>query len=545
MEIYGDIIMSDENFKKFEQELFNTLVERNPHFATHLGIHEYDHLLPDGSYQKHREDIELIEEAKEKLRSFDPGDLSDENRFAREVGIHVLDMMLFSEKKIEMWKKNPSVPSVIGSAIFPLLKRDFAPFQERLESIIGRIDGIPEFIESSKSSLIDPVRLWVDMALESVEQLPMLFKLVLIMSQKEEVDEGTLKKLSKSIDRADQALEEYGVWLEEKRQEAEDEFTIGKELFDELLEKRKLGYTAEEILELGERYLEETRKNMDMYAAEIDPDKGTWEVLEDITSQTPSNIGEALDWYRQGLEEAKEFIIEKDLCTIPEDEEIEVTETPDYLRHIIPYAAYMGPAKYDDIKKGIYLVTPPQNHGWEKMSYWDVRNTTVHEGNPGHHLQISCATTVEDLLITFSHAVETIEGWAHYCEEMMKEHGFDDTPEARLVQNRDILWRAARIIVDVELSTGKMNFEEAVEYLMDTVGLERAPAVAEVKRYTQNPAYQLSYLLGKHMIMELKKEVKDDMGDEYSEKFFHDTILYAGSVPFTHLRELFNKKIGG
>ncbi len=536
--------MSDKEFKKFQEELFNTIIERNPHFATHVGIHDYDHLLPDGSMDKHLEDIELIEEARDKLESFDPEELSQENVFARKVGLHVLDMMLFNEKNIGMWKKNPSVPSLIGGSIFPLLKREFAPFEERLKSIIGRIEGIPEFVEASKSSLVEPIRLWVDMAIESVQQLPMLFKLVAMIAQEKGVDEETLIRLSRAVDRADEALEKYGVWLEEKRGEASDDFTIGEELFDELLKKRKLGYTADEILSLGEDYFEKTKNKMGEYAEQIDPNKDVWEVLEDITSKTPSNIEEALGWYREGLQEAKEFVIETDLCTIPEREEIEVTETPEYLRHLIPYAAYMGPAKFDDIKKGIYVVTPPAgDNGWKKMSYWDVRNTTVHEGYPGHHLQISCATTIDDYLIMFSRAIETIEGWAHYCEEMMKEHGFDDTPEARLIQNRDILWRAARIIVDVKLSTGKMSFEDAVSFLVKEVKLEKSAALAEVKRYTQNPAYQLSYLLGKHMLMELKKETKEKMGDDYSDKFFHDTILYSGSVPIEYLKERFYGKI--
>ena len=530
--------MYDEEFKAFEEELFETLMERNPHLATFIGIHRYDHLLPDGSLEKHMGDMKFMEEAFERLKGFDPKKLSPENRYYREVGMHAMELMLFQEKELGYWKKNPSVPDVIGGSLFPLLKRDFAPFEERLESIRKRIECVPEFVESSKSSLVEPKRLWVEMAMESVQQLPMLFKLIMMIAHGLGVGQEKLEELNAAIQKADESLEGYGEWLESKLEEADDDYVLGEELFDQLIEKRGLGYTAQEILELGERYFRETEENMKKYAGEIDPEKDVWEVLDQITSEYPSNIEEALEWYKKGLEEAKEFITEKDLCTIPENEEIEVTETPEYMRHLIPFAAYMGPAKFDEVKKGIYLVTPPPtDDGWKKMSYWDVRNTTVHEGYPGHHLQISCATTVDDYLIMFSSAIETIEGWAHYCEEMMKEHGFDDTPEARLIQNRDVLWRAARIIVDVKLSTGKMSFDEAVDFLVDKVKLQRPNAVAEVRRYTQNPAYQLSYLLGKHMLLELRDEIKKKMGTDYSEKFFHDTILYAGSVPMKYLRQ--------
>ncbi len=536
----------DKEFQNFEDELFDTLMERNPHMATHLGIHKYDHLLPNGSREKHLEDIQFMETAIEKLKGFDPERLSQENRFARKVGLHLLTLFLFNERKLRYWEKKPSVPSIIGSSIFPLLKREFAPFEKRFESIKSRVEAIPDFVEEAKSTLVDPVKLWVEMGVESIEQLPMLFKLVTMIATEEGIDDEKLDEFSSAVDQADAALEGYKNWLERLLPEASNDFSVGEELFKELLDLRELGYSSDEILRLGEEYMDSTLKKMDKYAAEIDPDLDKWKVLENVNSKLPSDFEEALGWYSDGLDEAKEFVIDNDLCTIPQNEKIEVSTTPEYLRHIIPFAAYMGPAKFDEIKKGIYLVTPPKRDAdWKKMSYWDIRNTTVHEGYPGHHLQISCSTEVDNMFVFLSHATETIEGWAHYCEEMMKEHGFDDTPEARLVQARDILWRAARIIVDVKLSTGKMEFDEAVEFLVDKVGLEERAAEAEVKRYTQNPAYQLSYLLGKHMIMEIREDVKNRYGDDFSEKGFHDTILYSGSVPLKFLKKEIERRMRG
>ncbi len=535
---------ADDDFGEFEQEVFDTLMERNPHFATHLGIHKYDHKLPDGSKEKHLGDIEMMEDALEELKGFEDDELSEENRSAKKVGIHLIELLLFEDEELEQWKKSPSVPEVIGGSIFPLIKREFAPFDERFDNIKKRVEAVPEYIEQSKSALTDPVRLWVDMAIESSERIPMLFKMVMMIAHEKGVGDDKLEEFEKAMDRADEALEEYVDWLTDKRLEAGEDFTIGEERFEELLEKRKIPYSSDEILDIGKKYLVECKEEMERYADKIDEEKAIEDVLEEVLSQTPEDFEEALEWYEEGLQDAKNFVIENDLCTIPENEEIEVTETPDYLRHIIPFAAYMGPAKFEERRKGIYLVTRPSNEkAWKNMAYWDVRNTTVHEGYPGHHLQLSAALKKNDVFILFSHAIETIEGWAHYCEEMMKDHGFDDTPEARLLQNKDLVWRAARIIVDIKLSTGKMSFSEAVKFMKDEVNMAEEAAVAEVKRYTQHPGYQLSYLLGKHMIKELKDDVKEDMGSDFSEKFFHDTILYAGSLPLVYLEDLFEKKI--
>ena len=88
-----------------------------------------------------------------------------------------------------------------------------------------------------------------------------------------------------------------------------------------------------------------------------------------------------------------------------------------------------------------------------------------------------------------------------------------------------------------------MSFDEAVDMLVREAGMERPGALAEVKRYTFNPAYQLSYLIGKHLISNLRGDLKRGMGRSYTDKFFHDTLLYAGSLPAKHMRQLFAHKM--
>src|SRR5438034_10457429 len=90
-----------------------------------------------------------------------------------------------------------------------------------------------------------------------------------------------------------------------------------------------------------------------------------------------------------------------------------------------------------------------------------------------------------------------------------------------------------------------MGFDEAVDLLVRECGMERPGAIAEVKRYTYNPAYQLSYLIGKHLILQLRRDVKKGLGKKYSEKLYHDTILYGGSVPLKYVREIFDYKVKG
>jgi uncharacterized protein (DUF885 family) len=202
------------------------------------------------------------------------------------------------------------------------------------------------------------------------------------------------------------------------------------------------------------------------------------------------------------------------------------------------------PGKFDSKQIGIYIVTRPsdvRNLG-KHLNYPSIVNTAVHEGFPGHFLQMAVSNRGSFVRL-LAGGTETIEGWAHYCEEMMMEHGFNRSPEVRFVQVNDAIWRAVRIIVDVKLSRGEMSFDEAVDMLMKEAGMSREAAVAEVRRYTLTPGYQLSYLLGKHMILKLRDEVKKKMGNKFSERFFHDTVAANGELPIFLLRKVFDLKL--
>lgn len=211
---------------------------------------------------------------------------------------------------------------------------------------------------------------------------------------------------------------------------------------------------------------------------------------------------------------------------------------------MIPFAAMMMPAKYDKPQIGVYIVTRPKDMGnlGKHLNYDSLKNTAVHEAYPGHFLQgaVSNRASVVRLLADGN---ETVEGWAHYCEQMMAEKGFIKDTESKLIQVNDAIWRAVRIIVDVKLSRGEMSFEEAVQMLMKEAALSQEGAVAEVRRYTQTPGYPLSYLLGKHLILQLKKEMKQKMGNKFDEKLFHDTITANGYLPISLLRTVFDQKL--
>jgi len=223
-----------------------------------------------------------------------------------------------------------------------------------------------------------------------------------------------------------------------------------------------------------------------------------------------------------------------------------VIETPAYLAPILPFAACVPAPFYLPDEPGYYMITRPYaNEGLKKHSYLGISNTMVHEAYPGHHIDMCCTNQIgsgfETVAYTLcSHAAEIVEGWAHYCEEMMLEEGFHTEKEkVELVILLDQIWRAIRIIVDVELHTKKRRYEDAIGMLLEHTRMELPQATAEVNRYTTAPTYQLSYLIGKLLIQELREEQKKKLGDSFNLKKFHDTILYSGELPYYLLKKQF------
>jgi len=531
-----------KEFEKTEEELFYGFLERYPIMGTRLGLHQYDDLMPEGSLAAMNEHLDFMKKSKAKLEAFKSKSLPEDKALDRDVGIYQLDLMLFFNDELKVWECMPSAPDIVGESIYHIFARDYAPFRDRLRSITKRLEKSPKYIEDSKEQITRPVKLWVDITIDSTTFLPGLFDII-IGTAKDKVPERDIKTLVNAIEATKNSFSEYKDWLTDLSSKAKEDYVLSDEQFAKLLRLRKINLSAEEILAIGKDYYEREKKKIISMLNEQGLAPTPQSVRDLLGAKHPKDFEETIAMYRKSIEDSKKFVIKEDLATMPPDEELIVMETPSYLAHVVPFAAYMSPAKFDKTKTGIYLVTPPLDEkSAAKHNLSTITNTTVHEGYPGHHLQLTCANTHDSMIRLVTHAIETTEGWAHYCEELMLEKGYK-YDNSQVSQAVDALWRAARVIIDVNLSTGKMSFDEAVNMLVNDVGIPRKEAEGEIKRYTKHPSYNISYLLGKHLIKELKGRIAKRMGSKFSEKFFHDTILYSGSLPIAFFDRVFDAKL--
>jgi uncharacterized protein (DUF885 family) len=538
---------ADEKFEKLTDEMIGKFLEKNPDFATQLGLHDpYDYQLPKGSTERFLENLRLEEEWVKRLKeTVKYEELNDEHKLNWRVVEKFHENSKFYFDEMRMHELNPDAFDIIGGVIFLMLTRDYAPLEKRMDAIAARIEKIPKYLEEFRSRFekTKPVKLWTEVAIESAQSMGSLFQFILHVA-KGNVPPKVYERLNKAVENLQPALKVHIEWLNSLLPRTTEKWALGKEKFEKLVKLRELGMTSEEILQLGEKYLKELKTERKRLAQQIAPGKSEQEIMKKIASNAPKTFEEALKFTEQAMNEAKQFVQEKKLATVYPEDKLLVKETPEYLTPIIPFAAMMMPAKYDKPQIGVYIVTRPRdianlgNH----LNYHSVKNTAVHEAYPGHFLQ-GAVSNRGSIVRLVADGTETTEGWAHYCEEMMAEKGFITDKEAKLIQVNDMIWRAVRIIVDVKLSRDEMSFDEAVDMLVKETGMSREAAVAEVKRYTQTPGYPLSYLLGKHLILQLKKEVIQRMGSKFDERFFHDTITANGYLPISLLRKVFDQKL--
>jgi uncharacterized protein (DUF885 family) len=532
----------DERFHDLVEARVRRLFEDNPVLASLHGVHTEDHRLGDSSRDAVLDEIAADRAHLAAVEALDDDELSPGVRFERDLEVHNVRLALFESDEVRDWERAGTAAGVIGDALFLLFARGAAPLAERLERITDRLEAVPAFVDGSRSRLVGrPVRIWQEVEARYASDLPSLFADVLSTAETT-LSPGSLARMRRAVDTANGCLEGYGAWVRDSLARATNDWPLGRERYDELVRLRAFGdLDTDAILGIGEEQLASGLQARRAAARELDPGADVHTVIDRLKSDHPATFAEALDGYRDAMRRARAHVIERGIATIPDDEHVEVIETPEYLRTVMPFAAYYEPARFDADQLALYIVTPDVDGDPNAMRehYWaSISNTSIHEAYPGHHLQLTMASRHPSLTRMLANAPEFVEGWGMYSEQLMREEGFDDGPAFRLAMYTDVVWRACRIILDVRMHRGELSADEATEFLVEHTAFETANARAEVRRYTYTPGYQLSYLLGKVLILGLREEEKRRLGAAYDQRAFHDTLLRNGSLPISFHRRL-------
>ncbi|WP_206860296.1 DUF885 domain-containing protein [Lysobacter changpingensis] len=213
---------------------------------------------------------------------------------------------------------------------------------------------------------------------------------------------------------------------------------------------------------------------------------------------------------------------------------LDVRPVPKEAEANAPGAYYIQPAM-DGSRPGIFFV----NFGnLEANTRWSLPTLTYHEGSPGHHFQIAIAQTLTDLpmLRRSLNPSAFTEGWALYAEQLAAEMGlYRDDPWGDLGRLRAELFRSVRLVVDTGLHRKRWTPEQAIDYMRAHTGMPESEVRSEVYRYLVQPGQACSYKIGHLKFVELRERARDQLGDRFDIRAFHDLVLGNGAVPLAVL----------
>jgi uncharacterized protein (DUF885 family) len=533
-----------------EAQTWDKLVDRyfdeavfpySPSMATQAGLHAWDARLEDMSAGGIRQQIAALRQFEKEVNAF-PGQPVD-----RDLVLANIRSTLLALVEIRMWEKNPDMYSGAASnAAFVIMSRTFAPPDVRLRSLIAREKQMPKLLADARANLKNPPRIYTDVAIEQLPGIVSFFQKDVPLAFKDVRDAALLKEFAATNAVVVRELEAYAGWLKsDLLPRSKGDFRIGAENYrKKLLYDEMVDLPLDRLLEIG---MQDLRKNQQWFrdtAKKIDASKTPQQILEAAEKDHPAP-DKLLAAFTDTLEGLRTFIAGHRLATIPSPVLPIVEETPPFMR-ALTFASMDMPGPYEKVaKEAFFNVTLPEK-SWkpraveEHMAAFNhgvIISTAVHEAFPGHYLQglwLNSAPASKARRLIGANTF--IEGWAHYCEQMMLDEGYGDGDlKLRLGQLQDALLRNARYIVGIRMHTGDMTYEQGVDFFVKEGFQTRTNGEREAKRGTSDPTY-LYYTLGKLQILKLREDYKAKRGAQFTLEEFHNKLLGQGMPPIRLLR---------
>lgn len=522
----------------------------NPTEATSAGLHEFDSRLEERSPEAVAGEARRLRGVLAELTRLPEWRLSPEAHYDYLLLQSHARARLLELEDVRMWRRDPNLYNRLAAeCVDNILKRSYAPIEQRLAAVLARERQIARLLAEARSNLDNPPRIYTETAITqaagSVEFFERVVPQMFERAGGSGLNAARRAEFHEANEQALAAIRGFREWLErDLLPRSNGDFALGAENFrKKLLYEEMVDTPLPVLLRDGERELRETQDQMRAVAEEIAPGRGVEAALQLLAREHPTAdglVGEA----RAELDRIRAFVRSAEIMTPPARENLTVAETPQYARSL-SFASLDAPGAFERVAtESYYYVTPP-DLSWtaqqqeEHLSHYDrytLTITSIHEAFPGHYYQALKARQTPSRVRSALGASSFVEGWAHYCEQMMVDEGFGgNNPKLRLAQLDAALLRLCRYLVGIRLHTAGMKLDEAVSFFMREGYQARTNAEREARRGTLDPTY-LVYTLGKMEILRLRDEWHKQLGDSFRIGDFHDRLLSYGMPPIKILR---------
>ena len=556
---------ADAIFEVVAERYLHELTSFSPVGATLIGDHSADDQLDQVDAAARDRNKDLYRKYLADLNEIEFDSLSSANQVDAEMLRAELRSSLWSLETLQQWAWDPLVyVHISGSAIYGLVARDFAPIEKRLVNIASRLAQMPRFLEQARAS-IQPERVPKIHAETAVQQNPGLLSIIetMVVPHIDALTPESQDRLNASIKIAQDAITEHQAWLEEELlPRAAGDFRIGAELFDTKLafalnsplSRKDIKARAEDEYEAVRNAMYEIAK--DVYAAQHPyttfpdtPDEAYKQTivraaLEQAYQQLPPRDG-IVAVAKEQLQQATEFVVEHNIVTMPDDP-VDIIIMPEFQRGIS--VAYLDPPGPLDVgQKAFYAVAPLPTDWTEEQvnsflreyNVFSMQDLTIHEGVPGHYLQIALSNRFPSALRSVLRSGPMVEGWAVYAERMMIDEGYlDHDPLMRLINLKWYLRAVTNAIIDAAIHVDGMTRDEAMKLMIEGGFQEEREAAGKWVRAQLTSAQLSTYFVGYQEHAEMRSAVEAAWGDEFTLRRYHDQALSYGSPPVKYIRAL-------
>ncbi len=534
------------DFNALVDKYFDSYFESHPAEATQVGFHQYDSKLEDYSAPARKKEIAGLKDYLAKFGQLDRSKLPPDTAADLDWMISSIHSQLLELETIQMWRKDPdSYTSDVTNSIFLLMKRNFAPPEERLRSVIDRERQFPKAFEAAHQNLRNPPRIYTEIALEQLPDVIDFYRKDVPEAFSQVKDAKLLAEFKTSNQAAIADLESYQKFLHDTvLPHANGDFRLGADNYrKKLLYDEMVDIPLDRLLEIGFADLRRNQQQMKVVAAQIDPQRSVAQVLADLQTHHPAP-DHLLQAFRDTFAGLQQFIADKKIITIPPGEPPTLEDTPPFMR-ATTQASLDTPGPYETKdNKALFNVTTPDRkwtpeHTEDWMRSFDdsmIPGTAIHEAFPGHFVQFLWINQIPSKIRKLSSCGSNVEGWAHYTEQMMLDEGYGNgDPKLRIGQLEDALLRNARFIVGIKMHTGGMTLTQAEQFFVKEGYQPVSAAKVETKRGTSDPTY-LVYTLGKLQILKLREDYRKVRGNDFSLLEFHNRLMQQGGVPLKIVR---------
>jgi uncharacterized protein (DUF885 family) len=557
----------DQKLESFFKSYLDENFRLRPVEATKLGDHRFDAQIEDVSPQARKGWLEHTRQTLRELpKQVNYSQLSRPAQVDFEILKHDLETQIWLTENTKPFEEDPrAYNDYINDSVYALLTQSTLPLETNVANCIARMAQIPRVIAVAKQTLTHPPKPILETAIRQNRGAISFYETEVFQFAGETKQLAQLKSAAKPVAAA---LKEYQKFLEgDLMSRASDDWRLGRAKFNRKLELvLDAGISADQVVADAKAEYDRVLRDMYVVARQLwsryfpkqalppDDTAGRRATITQIIAAVSKEHGkpeELLADARATVDRIKTFIRAHDILRLPDPDHCQVVEMPEFRRgNSLAYLENAPPL--DPQASSMYAVSPPPAD-WgpervetflEEYNQHMLQILTIHEGYPGHYVQLEYANRAGSLIRRVLGSGVFIEGWAVYGEQTMLDQGYGDGDlRLRLMQLKFYVRAVVNAIIDHEMHCAKMTDDELIKFLVEGAFQSEGEARLKLIRAKQSSTQLSTYFVGRMAHYRLRQKLERELGDKFVLGRFHEAVLEQGSIPVKYLPELVSERL--